>query len=161
MATKVVMVDDIDGYDGEDVAKRDFEVAGAKFTIDLGDANHRRLQEALDALTPFLEKAAVVKAAGRSRKSTADTSPKLRGYTNTDVREWAKEQGIEVSVRGKIADEVYEQFIAAHPDAAPDGAAADTAKADEAAAEEGKTDEAKADEAKPGAAEPEEAEAKG
>ncbi|GLW67649.1 hypothetical protein Arub01_58920 [Actinomadura rubrobrunea] len=144
MATKVVMVDDIDGYDGEDVAKRDFEVAGAKFTIDLGDANYKRLQEALDMLAPFLEKATVVKAAGRSRKSAADTSPKLRGYTNTDVREWAKENGIEVSVRGKISDEVYEQFIAAHPDARPDdGKAADGASGDAKA--DGQADEAKTD----------------
>ncbi|GAA4069316.1 Lsr2 family protein [Actinomadura miaoliensis] len=158
MATKVVMVDDIDGYDGEDVAKRDFEVAGAKFTIDLGDANHKRLQEALDTLTPFLEKAAVVKAAGRSRKSAADTSPKLRGYTNTDVREWAKEQGIEVSVRGKIADEVYEQFIAAHPDANPEDASTEEAKA---AAEDAKPEEAKAEEAKPEEAQPDEGKAEG
>ncbi|SEG23840.1 Lsr2 protein [Thermomonospora echinospora] len=119
MATKVVMVDDIDGYDGEDVAKRDFEVAGTQFTIDLGDANHKRLTETLEILAPYLEKAVVVKAAGRSRKSNADVTPRLRGYTNTDVREWAKREGVEVSVRGKIADEVYEQFIAAHPDARP------------------------------------------
>jgi Lsr2 len=120
MATKVVMVDDIDGYDGEDVAKRDFEVAGTQFTIDLGDANHTMLTETLELLAPYLEKAAVVKAAGRSRKNNADVTPRLRGYTNTDVREWANREGVEVSVRGKIADEVYDQFIEAHPDARPE-----------------------------------------
>jgi hypothetical protein len=36
------------------------------------------------------------------------------------VREWARREGVEVSVRGKIGDEVYEKFIAAHPDANPD-----------------------------------------
>jgi hypothetical protein len=35
MATKVIMVDDIDGYEGEHVAKRDFEVGGTTFTIDI------------------------------------------------------------------------------------------------------------------------------
>ena len=120
MATKVVMVDDFDGHDGEDVAKRDFEVSGVTYTIDLGDENFKRLEELLDTLAPYIEKATKVKQAGRARKSTADTAPRLRGYSNSDVREWAAAEGIEVSERGKIADEVYEKFIAAHPDAHPD-----------------------------------------
>lgn len=119
MATKVITVDDIDGHDGADVARRDFEICGSTYAIDLGDANFKRLHEALDALAPFLELATEVKQAGRSRKSSADTAPRLQGYTNSDVRQWATEEGIEVSARGKIADGVYEQFIAAHPDAAP------------------------------------------
>lgn len=120
MATKVILVDDFDGHDGEDVVKRDFDVADATFTIDLGDDNYAKLQAALGALTPFLEKATRVRQAGRSRRAAADTtSPRLRGYSNSDVREWARQEGIEVSVRGKIGDEVYEKFIAAHPDAAP------------------------------------------
>jgi hypothetical protein len=120
MATRVITVDDIDGYDGEDVAKRDFEVGDTKYTLDLGDANFKKLQEALELLAPFLDKATVVKqAGGRPRKGAADTAPRLRGYSNSDVREWASREGIEVSARGKIADDVYDKFIAAHPDAKP------------------------------------------
>ncbi|MEV5750624.1 Lsr2 family protein [Actinoallomurus sp. NPDC052308] len=120
MATKVVMVDDLDGHDGEDVAKRDFEVSGVTYTIDLGDENFKRLEELLGELAPYIEKAAKVRQAGRARKSAADTAPRLRGYSNSDVREWAVAEGVEVSERGKIADEVYEKFIEAHPDARPD-----------------------------------------
>jgi hypothetical protein len=120
MATKVIMVDDVDGYEGEDVAKRDFEVGGSQYALDLGDANFKKLQEVLEALAPFLEKATVVKQAGRSRKGAADTgAPRVRGYSNSDVREWATREGIEVSARGKIADDVYNKFIEAHPDAKP------------------------------------------
>jgi hypothetical protein len=113
------MVDDFDGHDGEDVAKRDFEIAEATYTIDLGDENFKKLQEAIEALRPYLEKATRVKQAGRARRAP-DTAPRLRGYSNSDVREWARREGIEVSARGKIGDEVYEKFIAAHPDANPD-----------------------------------------
>ncbi len=120
MATKVITVDDFDGHDGEDVAKRDFEVAGVTYTIDLGDENFKKLQEVLEALWPYLEKAAKVKQAGRPRKTTAEGPPRLQGYSNTDVREWASQEGVEVSSRGKIGDEVYEQFIAAHPSAKPE-----------------------------------------
>jgi len=114
------MVDDFDGHDGEDVAKRDFEIAETTYTMDLGDENFKKLQEAIEAIAPYLEKAVRVKQAGRARKAATDTAPRLRGYSNSDVREWAREEGIEVSSRGKIGDEVYEKFIAAHPDANPD-----------------------------------------
>jgi hypothetical protein len=114
------MVDDFDGHDGEDVAKRDFEIAETTYTIDLGDENFKKLQEAIEVLTPYLEKATRVKQAGRARRATPDTAPRLHGYSNSDVREWARQEGIEVSSRGKIGDEVYEKFIAAHPDANPD-----------------------------------------
>jgi hypothetical protein len=120
VATKVITVDDVDGYDGEDVAKREFEVGDRKFTLDLGDGNFKRLGELLDSLAPYLEKASEVKQAGRARKSGTDGGTRLRGYTNTDVRAWAGQEGVEVSARGKIADEVYEKFIAAHPDAQPE-----------------------------------------
>ncbi|MCW2903753.1 MAG: hypothetical protein JWO67_6018 [Streptosporangiaceae bacterium] len=119
VATKVILLDDFDGYDGEDVAKRDFEIAGRKFTIDLGDDNFKKLHEVLEALAPYLDKAVEVKQAGRARKGAVEAGPRLHGYSNTDVREWAEAEGVEVSTRGKIADEVYEKFIAAHPDAKP------------------------------------------
>ncbi len=115
------MVDDFDGHDAADVAKRDFEIAESTYTIDLGDENFKKLQEAIEVLRPYLEKATRVKQAGRPRRAAAaDTLPRLRGYSNSDVREWARSEGIEVSSRGKIGDEVYEKFIAAHPDANPD-----------------------------------------
>ncbi|MCO6003411.1 Lsr2 family protein [Actinoallomurus purpureus] len=120
VATKVVMVDDLDGHDGEDVAKRDFEVSGVTYTIDLGDENFKRLEELLETLAPYIERAVKVRPAGRARKSAGDTAPRLRGHSNSDVREWAVAEGIEVSERGKIADEVYEKFIAVHPDAKPE-----------------------------------------
>lgn len=120
MGTKVITVDDIDGHDGEDVARRDFEIAGTTYAIDLGDANFKRLHQTLDELAPFLEMANEVRQATRARRNPADAAPRIQGYTNSDVRRWASEQGIEVSTRGKIADTVYEQFIATHPDAAVD-----------------------------------------
>ncbi|TDD73901.1 histone-like nucleoid-structuring protein Lsr2 [Actinomadura rubrisoli] len=118
MAEKVIRVDDIDGSEGDDVAKRDFEVLGRTFTIDLSDDNYTRLNEMLDALTPFIDNAAEVKPAGKGRKS--GRTAKIKGYTNGDVREWALREGVEVSERGKISDEVYAAFIETHPDAKPD-----------------------------------------
>ncbi|MFB4318425.1 histone-like nucleoid-structuring protein Lsr2 [Actinomadura sp. 21ATH] len=117
MAEKVILVDDMDGTEESDVAKRDFDVLGRKFTIDLSDANDKRLRDAIDTIEQFVEKAREVKAAGRGRKAAAPA--KVKGYTNTDVREWARANDVEVSAKGVIADEVYAAFIAAHPDADP------------------------------------------
>src|SRR5690606_3034313 len=61
MAEKVIRVDDIDGSEGDDVVKRDFEVLGRTFTIDLSEDNYKRLNETLDALAPFIENVAEVK----------------------------------------------------------------------------------------------------
>ncbi|QXJ25526.1 Lsr2 family protein [Actinomadura graeca] len=118
MAEKVIRVDDIDGSEGDDVAKRDFEVLGRTFTIDLSDDNYKRLNGMLDALAPFIGNAVEVKPAGKGRKSAR--AAKIKGYTNGDVRAWALREGNEVSERGKISDEVYAAFIEAHPDAKPD-----------------------------------------
>jgi hypothetical protein len=117
MAEKVILVDDIDGTEDSDVAKRDFDVLGRTFTIDLSGANDKRLRDALTTVEEFVEKAREVKAAGRGRKTAG--AAKIKGYTNSDVRAWARENDVEVSARGVIADEVYAAFIQAHPDAAP------------------------------------------
>jgi hypothetical protein len=69
LATKTIKIDDIDGRDGDDVTKRDFELGGVMYTIDLGDANYTKLRELLDQLTPFMQNAVKAKA-GRARKST-------------------------------------------------------------------------------------------
>ncbi|MCC5574602.1 Lsr2 family protein [Microtetraspora sp. AC03309] len=124
MAQKVILVDDLDHSEGDDVARREFPLLNRTFAIDLSDANQKRLSDALEFIEEVLESSREVKQASRSKK-VADTSPRLRGYTATDVREWAREQGLDVPLRGKVADEVIEQFIAAHPDAAPAESAAE------------------------------------
>lgn len=118
MAEKIIKVDDLDGAETPDVAKRDFEVLERLFTIDLSDDNDKKLREAMETLELFLSHSNEVIQAGKGKKSASPA--KVKGYTNTDVRAWAKETDVEVSVRGKIADEVYSAFIEAHPDAKPD-----------------------------------------
>lgn len=121
MAQKVILVDDLDHSEGDDVARREFPLLNRTFAIDLSEANQRRLTEALAFIEKVLEHSREVKQPSRSRRA-ADTSPRLRGYTLTDVRTWAREQGLQVPARGKVPDEIIDRFIAAHPDAAADGA---------------------------------------
>ncbi|MEU8271022.1 histone-like nucleoid-structuring protein Lsr2 [Sphaerisporangium sp. NPDC049002] len=116
MAQKVILVDDLDSSEGEDVARREFPLLNRTFAIDLSDANQQRLSDALAFLEEVLESSREVKQASRSKK-VPELSPRLQGYTLTDVRTWAREQELDVPARGKIPDELVEQFVAAHPDA--------------------------------------------
>lgn len=120
MAEKVIRVDDLDGSESADVEKRDFELLGTTYTIDLSEANDKRLRELLEGLAPYLGAAREVKQASRGRRAADKTTRLANGHTNTDVRNWATEQSIEVNARGAIPAGVYEQYYEAHPDAKPE-----------------------------------------
>ncbi|WP_424528889.1 histone-like nucleoid-structuring protein Lsr2 [Sphaerisporangium viridialbum] len=115
MAQKVILVDDLDSSEGDDVVRREFPLLNRTFAIDLSDANQQRLSDALAFIEEVLESSREVKQASRSKKAP-DLSPRLQGYTLTDVRKWAREQELDVPARGKVPDELIEQFVAAHPD---------------------------------------------
>jgi hypothetical protein len=114
VAEKVILIDDLDESEGSDVVRREFRLLDRTFAIDLADGNHKRLEDALGFIEIVLDKSREVKQAGRARRP-AQIPQRLQGYTNTDVREWAREQSLEVSERGKIADDIVEKFIDAHP----------------------------------------------
>lgn len=113
MARRIVhqLVDDIDGTllevgEGETVH---FSVNGVAYEIDLTNAHAEELRE---ALAPYI-------AAGRRTAASGSrtSAPRKRAARNSDssaIRAWAKEQGLEVSERGRISAEVLEAYNAAH-----------------------------------------------
>lgn len=111
MAEKVVLIDDLDASEGEDVSRREFRLLDKLFAIDLSEANNERLAEAVGLIELAIEKGREVKQAGRGRKPAEPS--KLQGFTNTDVREWARAQGMEVPARGKLSEDVIDAFVAA------------------------------------------------
>ncbi|GAA0389233.1 hypothetical protein Acor_59930 [Acrocarpospora corrugata] len=113
MAEKVILIDDLDQSEGEDVVRREFQLLQRTFAIDLSEANSARLAEAVSLIELALERGREVKQATRARK--AAEPQRLQGFTNSDVRTWAREQGIEVPARGAAPDEVIDKFLAAQP----------------------------------------------
>ncbi|MFV0430301.1 MAG: Lsr2 family protein [Arachnia sp.] len=108
MAKKVhvQLIDDID----ESVAERTvtFALDGASYEIDLSADNIAKLQA---ALAPFVDNAQAQSSRVRGRKAAA------RGAGRADaslVRAWAREQGMEVSDRGRVPNEVLEAYRNAH-----------------------------------------------
>jgi Lsr2 len=104
MATKITIAleDDLDGGPADETVR--FTVGGTQYEIDLNKKNARAFRK---QLAPFVEHA---RRAGRGQRRPRTSSTRQR---SSDIRAWAKEQGIAVSGRGRIAASVVEQYDAA------------------------------------------------
>lgn len=126
MAQKVVvsLVDDLDASEADETVE--FGLDGATYEIDLSKANAAALR---DKLAEFVAHAR--RSGGRRKASTpsssspsaAPSSSSRRGgggraavdrEQNQAIREWARKQGMTVSERGRIPNEVSEAYHRAH-----------------------------------------------
>jgi len=109
MAQKIqtVFVDDLDGSEAEGTIR--FGLDGAEYEIDL-NADHA--QALRDALAPYVRSAR--RAGGGTRRAArASRRAAASGRNTTEVREWAKAQGIDVKDRGRVPAELVVKFKAA------------------------------------------------
>ena len=110
MAQKIqtVFVDDLDGSEAEGTVR--FGLDGSEYEIDLNSTHPQALRE---ALAPYVSAARRSGAAARRpTRATARRAP-ASGLNTTEVREWAKAQGIEVKDRGRVPAELVVKFKAA------------------------------------------------
>lgn len=111
MAQKVnvQLVDDVDGSEAESTIE--FGLDGVHYAIDLSAENAAQLR---DSLATYLAHAR--RTGGRKRRG-AKTQPSQAAAAsaadrrrNQAIREWAREQGMEVSDRGRIPAEIVEAY---------------------------------------------------
>lgn len=110
--TTVTLVDDLDGSQADEQVE--FAVDGRAYEIDLSAANSARLRE---ALAPFVS--AARRAGGRRRSSgspapAAPARPSSDREQNQAIREWAQQQGMKISERGRIPSNVLEAYHQNH-----------------------------------------------
>ena len=112
--TTVKFIDDLDGSEASGTF--DFALDGKQYQIDLSDENAVKLR---DALAPFV--GAARKAGGRSsgrgrpqQRQVAEDRPARASSKTAAIRRWARENGHEVSERGRIPKSVIEAYQAAH-----------------------------------------------
>ena len=112
MAQKVniVLVDDLDGSEAAETVS--FALDGTSYEIDLNEGNAAALREALSGYVGHARKV----SGGSTRRSGSRRSggSSSSGGNTRAVREWAKENGFEVSERGRISSEVQQAYDAAH-----------------------------------------------
>jgi hypothetical protein len=106
MASRTVLTleDDLDGGAADETMR--FALGGAEYEIDLSKKNARAFRT---QLAPFVEHA---RRAGRGPRRPAARSVSDR-ERSVAIRAWAKEQGIAVSERGRIAASIAERYEAA------------------------------------------------
>ena len=106
MVTKiaVALVDDLDGSPAEETVR--FGVGSSEYEIDLSKKNARTLRAGLE---PFVEHA---RKSGRASKRRP-SRPSSARERSSDIRAWAKAEGITISDRGRIPANVVAQYEAA------------------------------------------------
>lgn len=100
--TFVELVDDMDGGKADETVS--FGLDGVAYEIDLSAENAAELREALGV---WAGKARRV--GGRRQRGTTTT-----GEDTAAIREWARENGHDVSERGRISADVRDAYLAAH-----------------------------------------------
>jgi hypothetical protein len=102
--TQVLYVDDIDGSDAEGTVRFGFD--GTDYEIDL---NKKHAEQLAEAIAPFIAAARKVPSSRRPARGV-----RAGRHNLSDVRAWARDQGIKISERGRIPADVLAKYNAAH-----------------------------------------------
>ncbi|ALG14539.1 histone-like nucleoid-structuring protein Lsr2 [Kibdelosporangium phytohabitans] len=113
MAQKVVvqLVDDLDGSTSDDITTVTFGVDGVSYEIDLTQSNATKLREQIGEFTESARR-----VGGRARRGTVPggAKPPVSREQTKAIRDWARQNGYDLSDRGRIPSTVIEAFDAAH-----------------------------------------------
>lgn len=98
--------DDLDNapLSEEEVNVVDFSVNGIGYTLDLSAKNRAAFEK---ALAPYIQVARRKTRGGAGRRTTGRSTNPER---NRMIREWARENNVAVSERGRISADVIEKF---------------------------------------------------
>jgi Lsr2 len=104
---QTLFIDDLDGSAAEGTVR--FGLDGTEYEIDL---NARHAKNMREALARYVN--AARRVGGSARKPVRGSSRRpANGPDNTEVREWARAQGIEVKDRGRVPADLVAKFKAA------------------------------------------------
>lgn len=108
MAQKIqtFFIDDLDGSEAEGTVR--FSLDGTEYEIDLNAQHAEELRKELARYVSAARRAGGARRSARSGRRAA-----TNGLNTTDVREWARAQGIEVKDRGRVPAELVVKFKAA------------------------------------------------
>ena len=118
MAKKVTvtLIDDVDQESTADESV-EFGLDGVTYEIDLSEDNAAALREQLEYWIQHARK-----VGGRTRSKAVQSAPvaskSSRGTTDREqtaaIREWARNNDLQVSARGRISADIIEQYNNAH-----------------------------------------------
>jgi len=100
-------IDDLDGSEAEGTVL--FGLDGTQYEIDLSTSHAKELRT---SLARYIDAGRRVTGSTRRAGQNGRKAP-VNGISNTEVRAWAKTQGLEVKERGRIPADVIAQYQAA------------------------------------------------
>lgn len=106
---EVTLIDDLTGGQAEETVS--FALDGTRYEIDLSAANAKKLR---NTFAKFVDAARKDKGARQVGRGAGRKPAAAAGPSTSDVREWAKAQGYEVSERGRVANDLIVKFQEAH-----------------------------------------------
>jgi hypothetical protein len=102
--TQVLYVDDIDGSEAAGTVR--FGLGGTDYEIDL---NQQHAEQLTAAISPFIAVARKVPSVRRPARPARSVR-----HDQSDVRTWARGEGLKISDRGRIPADVLAKYEAAH-----------------------------------------------
>jgi hypothetical protein len=115
---QVVLVDDLDGGTADETVS--FSLDGVAYEIDLTTENAAKLRDQFAVYVGSARRVGGRAARGRSRggrSGSADgggRSGSRRSGESAEIREWARQNGFQVSERGRISAEVRDAYTKAN-----------------------------------------------
>ncbi|WP_424213107.1 histone-like nucleoid-structuring protein Lsr2 [Streptomyces sp. BI20] len=104
---QVLLVDDLDGGEADETVT--FALDGKTYEIDLTTTNAEKLRGLLEPYTKGGRRTGGRASAGRSKAGRAASA----GSPDTaEIRAWAKAKGLNVNDRGRVPQEIKEQYEA-------------------------------------------------
>jgi hypothetical protein len=101
---QTLFIDDLDGSEAEGTVR--FGLDGAEYEIDLNAEHAQALRDALARYAGAARRA----GGGTRRPVPGGRRARADGVDSTEVREWAKAQGIDVKDRGRVPAELVVKF---------------------------------------------------
>jgi hypothetical protein len=101
---QTLYVDDIDGSEAEGTVRFGFD--GVHYEIDL---NKKHADQLAKAIGPYVGAARKVSSSRRAVRGSRSAR-----HNQSDVRAWARAQGLKVSDRGRIPADVLAKYESAH-----------------------------------------------
>ena len=110
---QTILTDDLEGPDSPASETVTFALDGVAYEIDLNTANATRLR---DDLGTWIGHGRKVRGTGRGRgrARAAGASAGGSGIDTAAVRTWARENGHQVSDRGRVPGSIVDAYTAAH-----------------------------------------------
>jgi len=114
--TTIVLEDDLTGQlleegRGETVT---FALDGQSYEIDLSEENSAQLRDDLRRYVDAGRKVSTARGSGSGRRSATGGSAASARRDTGAIRTWARENGHEVSERGRVQSSVIDAYDAAH-----------------------------------------------